>query len=56
MPKALRASKARSLSEKRSERPLSRSRSIVLSFQVFNNDELLTADPAGKQEHDESKW
>jgi hypothetical protein len=57
MPKALRASNARSLSEKRSERPLSRSRSIrVLGVQVFNNHELLRADPAGEQEHDESDW
>ena len=28
----------------------------VLGFQVFNNDKLLAADPAGEQEHDESKW
>jgi hypothetical protein len=28
----------------------------VLSFQVFNNDELLSADPAGEQEQDESDW
>jgi len=29
---------------------------LVYETAVFNNDELLTADPAGKQEHDESKW
>jgi hypothetical protein len=28
----------------------------VLGFEVFNNDELLTADPSSEQEHDESKW
>jgi hypothetical protein len=28
----------------------------VLCLQVFNNDKLLTANPATEQEHDESKW
>ena len=28
----------------------------VLCLQVFNNNKLLTADPAGEQEQDESDW
>ena len=28
----------------------------VFCLQVFNNDKLLTTDPAGEQEQDESDW
>ena len=57
MPKALRASNATFLvreAKRASVEPLAQH--AVLGFQVLNNDELLTADPTGEQEHDESEW
>jgi len=56
IPKALRASKAFLVREAKraSVEPLAQH--PVLGVHVFNNHELLRADPAGEQEQDESDW